>query len=308
MTQEVLKAQQPIAVYDPFRAQLVELREINAKTVFDYENPKGNKDARSHIYKLRQTKSAVEKARKAEKDDALTYGRRVDAEAKEIKDEIDGMIAVHAKPLEEIERREEERKAKHQQAIGHMAKMVTDAAAWMSISADVLQDWLTEMEAVPTGEAHWQEFAEEAGQAREAAIKALGEAVTNRRQHDEEQAELARLRREAEERERQEMERQAEERRQREAAERKAEEERIAKEAAERATREAEEKAKRDLEERQRRERAEAEARENNKRHRAVVNNKAKDAMVAGGLSEEAAKTAITLIAERKVPGVTIVY
>ena len=70
-----------IAVYDEFRGQLSELRDANAKTVFDYEDPKGNKDARSHVYKLRQTKSAVEMARKEEKAESLAYGRRVDEQA-----------------------------------------------------------------------------------------------------------------------------------------------------------------------------------------------------------------------------------
>lgn len=57
-----------IVAYDPFRAQLAQLKEGNAKAVFNYRDPIGNKEARSHVYKLRQTKSAVDKVRKAEKE------------------------------------------------------------------------------------------------------------------------------------------------------------------------------------------------------------------------------------------------
>lgn len=55
-------------------------------------------------------------------------------------------------------------------------------------------------------------------------------------------------------------------------------------------------------------ERAEAERREANKQHAAAVNRKARDALVAGGMAEETATLAVTLIASRKVPGVAITY
>lgn len=55
MSNEVLEQTRPIAAYDPFRAQLGELRDLNSSVVF----------------KLRKTKSAVEAARKAEKAEAL---------------------------------------------------------------------------------------------------------------------------------------------------------------------------------------------------------------------------------------------
>jgi len=53
---------------------------------------------------------------------------------------------------------------------------------------------------------------------------------------------------------------------------------------------------------------AEAERREANKRHAAAVNRKARDALVAGGMVEEAATLAVTLIASRKIPAISITY
>lgn len=350
--QEIIPADKPLVVYDPFRAQLVELRETNAKTVFDYETPAGNKDARSHVRKLRLTKGAVEKARKAEKEDALSYGRRVDKEANEIKDEIDRMIDVHEKPLDEIKQREEERKEELGKALGGIKAEGEGAAAmWMDMPAEDLLTRLRHLEDVREGEEHWQEFAEEAAAVKATALEQVRKALTDRAKHDEEQAELQRLREQQAERDRQEEARQAEERRKEEERRRKAEEERIAKEAEQRAraeaelkasqeraraeaeakqretelrlqaeqaerqrleaeqrAREAEEKARREQEEKRKAEEEAARKREANKKHQAAVNNKAATALVAGGLSQEAAKTAITLIAQKAVPGVTISY
>ncbi len=50
------------------------------------------------------------------------------------------------------------------------------------------------------------------------------------------------------------------------------------------------------------------EAREADKAHRASINRAALEAFVAGGMTEECAKQAITLIAQRKIPNITITY
>jgi colicin import membrane protein len=53
---------------------------------------------------------------------------------------------------------------------------------------------------------------------------------------------------------------------------------------------------------------AEVAKREANKRHLAKVNNTAVAAFVAGGLNEDAAKLAVTLIAKRQIPAISISY
>ena len=106
-----------IIQYNPVKAEIEALKTLNTSLVFDYDSPSGNKNARSHVYKLRQKKADVERVRKAAKADALEYGRRVDAVANELSTELDSMIVVHQKPLDEIEamqRAEQERKEREE--------------------------------------------------------------------------------------------------------------------------------------------------------------------------------------------------
>ena len=51
-----------------------------------------------------------------------------------------------------------------------------------------------------------------------------------------------------------------------------------------------------------------AAAREADKAHKAKINRAALDAFIAGGMTEECAKQAITLIAQRKIPAIAITY
>lgn len=103
-----------IVQYNDVRAEVNALKELNRNLAFAYETPDGNKNARSHIFKMRQKKADVERVRKAAKADALEYGRKVDAVAEELKDELEAMIAVHQKPINEIEEREARRLAEEE--------------------------------------------------------------------------------------------------------------------------------------------------------------------------------------------------
>lgn len=235
-----------IAAYSPFRAQLAELKENNATLIFDYEDPKGNKDARSHVYKLRQTKASVDRVRKEEKAASLEYGRRVDSEAKEIVDQLEGMIEVHQAPLREIEEREEKRLEMIKSSIAEIQEGGQQSIEqWMNLPLEAMEDRLKEIEAEPTDEETWGEFRSIAVAAIDKAKAQIGEAIAKRKQHDQDQEELQQLRELKEEQERERQER-----------ERKEREERIAKDAEERAKQEAEQAAQAE------RERVEREARE----------------------------------------------
>lgn len=181
-----------------------------------------------------------------------------------------------------------------------------------------------------------REAAEKARLEAEAKARAEAEAVERARREADENAARARALAEAkarEEQERVEREKAAAEKAARAAEERarKAEADRAAAEAkakadaeetAARAEREriaAAEKAERDrltaveaerrrVAEEQARVEREAAAREANKRHRAKVNASARDALVAAGLSENAATLAVTTIAQGAVPNVKITY
>lgn len=332
----------PLAVYDPFRAQLAELGAHNKSLVFDYETPAANKEARSHIYKLRQVKAALDKARTAEKAASLEYGRRVDGEAKAIHEQIEGMISVHQKPLDEIEAREKERIEKHQQTIAAIQAAITLLPGAPDKDAALLRVELDALEVMDLGD--MQEFAEEALRCKDEATRILRDRHTKRVKYESEQAELADLRVKAEAQAKKDREeqiaREATERAQRDAAakalsikqeadakakreredsEKKLLEEKLKTERLQREKSEAEQRAKdaaRDTEERLKREAAakakkEAEElakREADKKHRAAINNAAVAAFVKGGLSEAHAKTAVELIAKKSVPNIVINY
>lgn len=341
----VLKKNDEIAVYNEFRAQLAELEKHNKSMVFDYEDPKGNKEARSHVYKLRQTKAAVEKARKAEKQDALDYGRRVDSEAREIADELQSMIDVHEAPLKEIEQREKDRIAKLEAELDALENIGPYALeSWDTMTVDDLKACLADTESAPITDERWAEYIAGAARAKDKSVGLIREAIAKREKSDAEQAELERLRKEAAEREQKERDeriaREAAERAQQE-ADRKARAER---EAAEKAAQEAQDKAKREAAEltrraeqaerekveaeergriaaenaakrereaqaeRERKEKEEAERREANRKHREKVQGEAIAALVDGGVDEKSAAEAVRLISIQAVPHVRIAY
>lgn len=335
---EVLdKPKSAVAEYQPFYAQLAELEQANTALVFDYESTKGNKEARSHIHALRQTKGALERTREAAKAESLRIGRAVDSEAKEIKARIDAMIDVHQAKIDEIEKREADRVAAIRLRLTALSEIHADKSA-----ADYRYHIAT-LEAVVIDDS-WQEFTAEAAKAKDASLREHRTLLAARVKADDEAAELARLRAEAADRERKDREAQiareaearaaaqAEEkaRAEREAADRRELELKLAAENAERRRIEAEQKAERDAKEAAVRAetekaravaaeqarvaavaRAEAEAaatREANKAHKKRINNAALSALVEGGLTDEQAKVCITLIAEGKVPAVQINY
>jgi hypothetical protein len=131
---------------------------------------------------------------------------------------------------------------------------------------------------------------------REAAARAEKEAIE------------AKARAEREEAERREREAALKAEEQRLAAERREIELRRRAEEAEQRARDAEARAKREAEEARARDEREAVARQADKEHRAKINRAAFAAFVEGGLSDEAALIAVTLIAKRAIPNVTINY
>ena len=110
MTQEITTGQ--IAEYNEFRNQVAELVKTNEATIFDYETDKGEKDARSYVYKLKLSKGEIERKRKQLGEDLLIRTKLINGEAKSLIATVQTMIDVHMKPLEEKAEREAERKVK----------------------------------------------------------------------------------------------------------------------------------------------------------------------------------------------------
>lgn len=237
---EVLSREESaVAEYRPFYAQLVELEQKNAALAFDYESPKGNKEARSHINTLRLTKGALERTRKSAKEESLRIGRAIDAEAKEIGARIEAMITVHQDAVDAIEQREKQRVADLAERLANLRNTGATAVDAVDLSAAIAN-----LEPLVIG-ADWEEFKAQALEAKDQLLQALRRRLAERVEFEMREAELARLRAEAAERERLEREaaivRAAEERARAEAA-------RVAQEAEARAAAEREAAARRELE------------------------------------------------------------
>ncbi|MET3052131.1 hypothetical protein ABXV19_09940 [Pseudomonas alkylphenolica] len=291
-------------------------------------------------------------------DDLKEIPKKIDAERKRMRDTLDAWQEEVRRPLNDWQAAEDARVDRHNNAIANMKLNAQDLDG---ITAEDLADRIAKVEAVALG-ATWEEFEAEAARAKDDSLKVLRTALAARQQYEAEQAELARLRAEAE------------------AREKKDREERIARDAAEQATREAEAKARREREaeaQRIRDEQAAAEKRENGLRlqaaeaerraeqakrdqveaeqkaeqerqaaaqraeqaaeqarqderrradaaateilrqqqareadmaHKAKINRAALEAFIASGMPEACAKQAVTLIAQRKIPAITIQY
>ncbi len=82
------------------RTQLIKIKEENSKIVFDYE--KEEKAARSHVAKMRKSKTAISNLHKEKKKFFLEEGRKIDAAKNELIADVEEMIEVHAGPLQKI--------------------------------------------------------------------------------------------------------------------------------------------------------------------------------------------------------------
>ncbi|QPG62106.1 hypothetical protein HFV04_021640 [Pseudomonas sp. BIGb0427] len=340
---------------DPY---LKKIRDEIDAFVPDVTTRKGREAIASIAYKVARSKTALDNVGKDLVANLKEIPKKIDAERKRMRDTLDIWQEEVRRPLNEWQAAEDARVDGHNNAIAHL-KLHTEALE--GITAEDLADRITKVEAVALGE-QWEEFEAEAARAKDDSLKVLRAALATRQQYEAEQAELARLRAEAEAREQKERE------------------ERIAREAAERARIEAEQKAQAEREAVQRREleakaaadrrelelklqaeqaeraaaQAEAsriaaeqhaeqerqnaarraeeaaeqarqderrradvaateilrqqEAREADKAHKTKINRAALEAFVAGGMTEECAKQAITLIALRKIPNISIQY
>lgn len=330
MNELIEGVQYQIAAYQPFAAQLKELQAKNASLVFDYSDESGNRAARSYIYKLRRTKTAVDSARKAEKDESLQRGRLIDTEAKSIIGQIEEMIEVHQKPLDEIEEKEAQR-------VGALRAVVDDLIETAAIdrsafTSEAISNRLIQVESLVINSG-FREFMATATEYKEKAVAALKAALCAAQKREADAAELIRLREETAARERKDREeliaRNAAEKATEDAKKRDLEmQEAAAKreqeltEQAERAKRQAveaqeradqaikatEERIKRETEAKASAEAAEQAKRESDKKHKARINNEAKHAIISGGFDDAVATVLVTMIAQGKIPHVTIRY
>lgn len=193
---------QPLAVYNEFRAQLQELKKQNALLIFDYTSKAGNKDARSYVHKLRRTKTAVDAARKAEKAASLEYGRKVDAEAKDIIIQVEEMIDVHQSELDRIEEEELEREAAIRARLEAINFTMQEL---LQTTSSELKDVLVQVKSIALDDS-FGELLPEAALRKDDAITKLESAIIQVSKREAEQEEYARLKADADARETKERE------------------------------------------------------------------------------------------------------
>lgn len=226
MSQELL-IKNELAEFEEFRSQLSELKEGNSKAVFDYRDKDGNKLARSHIAKLRKTKTAIADAHKKAKAFYLEKGRAIDRAKNELTADVEEMISVHLLPLQAIEDEEKARISRHTSFIEYIDSFRDTPSNISSHEANELIIRLN----VPVIDESLEEFMAEASIAKKKAAEFLQSIFDNAKAREAEQEELERLRAEAAKRDQELREMQI-------AAEAKREAEADAKDAAERRERE----------------------------------------------------------------------
>jgi len=329
---------------DPYIAKVQ--AEID-KFVPNVATKKGRDDIASMAFKVAKCKTYLESVGKELAAEQKKIPAKIDAARKKVWDQLEAMQKDVRKPLTDWEATEAERVAKHQQRIAEIMLRTNENSDLDSGELKASIEWAEQIELG----AGWEEFEAEAGNAKDKALSSLRAALVVREKHEAEQAELIRLRQEAEARAIKDREeaiaREAAERATREAderarKEREAEAQRVANEKAaadrreleqklaiERAEREKAdalleaERAKKDAErkaqeavaaEKQRVAEAaaqaerETKAREKDTANKKAVNTAALNAFIAGGLTAECAKVAVTLIAKKSIPAVSIAY
>ncbi|MCP4700491.1 MAG: hypothetical protein GY862_27115 [Gammaproteobacteria bacterium] len=206
----------------------------------DLSTKKGRDSIASIAYRVRQSKTAMDKAGKALVDKLKEQPKLVDAERKRMREFMDSLADEVRKPLDEFEAAE----AARVQALKEKVEFIVNARdipdQWSSSNIAALIEDIGEL----VIDQSFEEFEAEAHREKAATIEALNSALVSQKAREAEQAELARLRAEAIAREQKERE------------------ERIAREAAERAQREAAEAAAREKAEAEAKAKAEREAAE----------------------------------------------
>lgn len=322
----------PVATFEPI---LLPIRK--AMDEFIPGSSVQTKDGRKEIARFARdivsSKTMLEKIGKGIVDDLKSKPKKVDASRRYLQTKLDEWRDEVRAPLDEWEQREKDRTDRHEAAVERVSVLAKISFNdGRPLDSTQLHENLAAVQAVEVGP-QCEEYEDAYRAAKEKAIEALNGAIAAREQYEREQAELANLRAENEERKaKEEAERVYKENVAREAkiAEEAAsrerekvlqeakrrEEEAAAREAhlirekedAERRAADAAEKALRDAELAKAREEDDKRRREADTEHRASVNRAALQAFVDNGLVEGSAKIAITLIAKGLIPGITINY
>ena len=249
----------------------------------DLTTAKGRARIASLAANVSKSKVAVEKPGREYLKQLKDLPKKIEAELRDFADKMDKLRDETRKPLTDWENAEKARVDSHKNKIGHI---VSYRDARTDVTVSQMGALIETLEAFCI-DSSFEEFEAEAHREKAESLAFLKAARERLIKHEAEQAELARLRAEAEERARKDREEQIEERARKDREEqieeraRKDREEQIAREAAEKAKREAEEAAAREKAAAERRELELKLAAEQAERQRIAAEQAAKDADAA---------------------------
>ena len=202
MSDEIRPVGEAIAEYSATDAALSELRGRLAGVVYDVATTEGNKAARAARLELVTLRTDLEKKRKALKEPALEYSRRIDSEAKRITTEIvaieqpiDAQIkADEARRERERQERAEAERRRVASIMGRIDRIRDAGLAVWNAGASEIREAVARMEAMPIGES-FAEFAQAAQEAKDLALQRMRESLA-KAEAAEEAARLAEAERE----------------------------------------------------------------------------------------------------------------
>jgi len=336
---EVPKKETALTVYQTKNGLDPWIEKIRAEVesfVPDVSTKKGREAIASIAYKVAKSKTALDNLGKELVAELKELPKKIDAERSRVRAELDSLRAKVRKPLTDWEDEEDRKENEKKQFIEGIKIFYHDAEILSSAGILVVINKLESIEITD-----WlEEYETEALHIKESTLKKLREIHAQKLAQEQQQAELEKLRSEAAAREQANKEariskeakeraiKAAEEkaRKEREAIESKANAEREASERRELELRLQAEKAEREKLEAQQREaqaieneklrvkqeaeKADAERlkREADKAHIKAINRAAKQCFIDGGMTEECAILAVTLIAKKLIKNVTIEY
>jgi colicin import membrane protein len=316
----------------------IETQARNEAAKLDISTETGRKAYASLAYAVARSKTYIDDSGKSLGEDLRDKLNAINDDRKKARERLDALKIEVRKPLTDLEKAEDERKAGHEDAIKEIAEAGTFTTQnWQTLGAHPIRERISEIE---RDSRKWEEFEVRAAGVKALSLHQMGVALKQAEKAEVEAAELARLRCEAAERAIQERETAAakaakekaeqaseaerqrleNERLQAEARAKQAEAQRIAAEQiAERRAREAAEEAERDKQaaveaERQRvffQEKAEkekADARARNKAHILKVDNEVLGAITALDIPMDRAQDLIIAIRKGDIPHITINY
>lgn len=159
----------------------------------DAATPKGRQEIKSFAFAIVKTKTALESVGKALADEQKAIPKKIDECRRTFRETLDRWHDEVRKPLTDWEEAERARVARHTDEIARIDQVPSAA-----VTAAEIRECLAEIEAIVISP-DLEEFEANYARAKDSAIRALRLKLVERERWEAEQAELARLRREADE-------------------------------------------------------------------------------------------------------------